>query len=85
MEAADKLRSLYIDIPSWDKSVEVDDFLVAIGKKQSNSVYHVAKVKTIEQKNRIKRCYMKVFKSDLITALKRDNDQALITLTWYKR
>lgn len=38
----DKLRSLYIDMPVWNKfGINVDDFLVAIGKTKSNSVYHV--------------------------------------------
>jgi hypothetical protein len=82
----DELKSLYIDMPSWDEGVEVDDFLIAIGKKQSNSVYHVAEVKCSPRKDkRITRYNMKVYKSDLITMLKRDEDQRLITLVWYSR
>ena len=82
----DKTRKLYIDCAPW-QTVRVDDFLVAVGEKQSNSVYHVAEVKQVVQKNkRITRHYMQVYKSDLMTALKRDrNTQQLIPLKWYKR
>ena len=83
----DQLKSLYIDLPSWRDPVQVDDFLVAIGKKQSNSVYHVAEVRPPIPKHngKMNRYHMKVYKSDLVTALKRDDDQQLITLYWYPR
>jgi hypothetical protein len=87
MAIDDKLRKLYIDLPSWSDHIEVDDFLVAVGKKQSNSVYHVAKVKsTVPRKEgRVNRFYMMVYKTDLITALQRDEDQQLIIVKWYSR
>jgi len=73
-------------MPSWEKAVSVDDFLVAVGKKQSNSVYHVAEVNPKPRpEKRITRYYLKVYKTDLITALKRDEDQNLIIVTWYSR
>lgn len=85
-DSEDRLRSLYIDIPSWQTGVEIDDFLVAIGKKQSNSVYHIAQVKATPRKNlRMIRYHLKVFKSDLITALQRDPDQIIMPIYWYSR
>jgi len=86
MSEEDKLRSLYIDLPDW-KEINVDDFLVAIGLKQSNSVYHIAEVKSIVPKKNIRarRFYLRVYKSDLLTALRRDDDQELIPIQWYRR
>lgn len=83
----DKLKSLYIDMPNWVAGVKVDDFLVAIGKTKSNSVYHVAKVKSIRpnEQKRIVRYYLSVYKSELTTALRRDKTQHLIPITWYSR
>lgn len=83
----DKLRKLYIDIPSWEKGVAIDDFLVAIGKNKSNSVYHIAEITRIidRKKDRMKRYHIKVYKTDLIMALRRDQDQQLIIIKWYSR
>ncbi len=82
----DKPVSLYIDCPSWQPPVKVDDFIIAVGKLKSNSVYHVFEVKSSTRSDkRIVRYNMKVFKSDLITCLKRDETQSLITLKWYSR
>ena len=82
----DGLKSLYIDAPTWEEGVKPDDFLVAIGKKQSNSVYHVAEVRPKPRDNmRMIRYYLKVFKSDLPTAIKRDSDQSIIPIHWYPR
>lgn len=73
-------------MPRWTPAVKVDDFLVAIGKKQSNSVYHIASVRSVLRPGkRITRYHMQVYKSDLITCLNRDSDQQLITLFWYNR
>lgn len=83
----DKLKSLYIDMPQWKIGVIVDDFLVAIGKTKSNSVYHVAKVKRIVDKpeKKLIRYYLSVYKSELTTALRRDKTQHLIPIQWYNR
>lgn len=82
----EKLKSIYIDCAAWDLPVNVDDFLVAIGVNKSNSVYHVAEVKAVEKPEfRLIRYYCKVLNSDLITALKRGENQRVITLYWYKR
>lgn len=83
----DKPKSLYIDMPSWEEGVKIDDFLVAIGKKQSNSVYHIASIKRVvdRKEKRMKRYHINVYKSDLLTALRRDEDQKLITIQWYSR
>jgi len=82
----DKLRKLYIDLPNWSKPIKTDDFLVAVGIKKSNSVYHVSESKPSSRKDkRLTRYHLKVYKSDLITALKRDNDQELIIIKWYSR
>lgn len=82
---ADKLVSLYVDSPRWNPLIQPDDFLVAVGAKQSNSVYHVAEVKHKDCGNGMMRNYVKVFRSDLVSALRRDPSQRLIPLTWYKR
>ena len=84
----EKLVKLYIDCMRGGQVIKVDDFIVAVGQKQSNSVYHVAEVrqKTPSPKNeRMTRFYVKCYKSNLITCLSRDNDQSLIPITWYKR
>jgi len=83
----EQTKSLYIDKLCWQHGVKVDDFLVAIGRKQSNSVYHVAEVLSIKpRKNgRMLRHQMKVFPSDLTTALKRDPEQNLHPFYWYSR
>jgi len=80
----EKLKSLYIDRPTGLSPVTPDDFLVTIGVKRSNSVYHVAEVRA-KPKGRWTRYYLKVYDSDLVTALKRSTTQKLIPLTWYKR
>jgi hypothetical protein len=80
----DKPISLYIDSPHWSPDLKVDDFIVAVGEKKSNSVYHIAKVNK-KRRGRTKRFYVKVYKSDLITACRRDPEQSLIAMTWYKR
>lgn len=81
----DKLKKLYIDMPSWCDPISVDDFIVAVGVKKSNSVYHVASVKVGRLKDRVQRFHIQVYKTDLLTALKRESDQKLITIKWYSR
>ncbi len=84
--SVDKLISLYIDCPAWSQPVKVDDFIVAESDIKTNSVYHVYKVKSNPRPGkRTVRYYIKVFRSDLITCLKRDETQSLITLKWYSR
>lgn len=81
----EKTVKLYIDCPYWFK-VKVDDFLISIGKTKSNSVYHVAEIRPKEYpEKRIMRYYLKCFKSDLMTALKKDPSQKIIPLHWYGR
>lgn len=81
----EKLVSIYYDQPTWSPAVEVDDFLVTIGKKHSNSVYHVVQVKIKPQGNRMNRFYLKCYRSDLLTALQRDKTQTIYPMYWYKR
>ena len=82
----ERVKSLYVDRPTGASEICVDDFLVTIGQKQSNSVYHIVECKSKPRPNpRMTRYYVKVMDSDLMTALKRDNSQQLITLHWYKR
>lgn len=82
----DKIRKLYIDQPSWQKPIKTDDFIIAIGVKQSNSVYHVLESNPKPNKDiRLIRYYIKVFNSDLQTALRRGESQQLIPITWYSR
>jgi hypothetical protein len=85
MKSNDKLISLYIDKSPNDFAINTDDFLITIGKSKSNSVYHVESVKSVIQKNGLIRYYVKVFRSDLITMLKRDKNQLLTTVFWYGR
>jgi len=82
----EKLKSLYIDTPAWE-SLKVDDFVVAVGKTKSNSVYHIAEVKSkpSPRHNRMTRHYVKVFKSDLLTMLRRDKEQKLLPISWYSK
>lgn len=75
-------KSLRIDYPSWQPEIQVDDFLVSIGKTKSNSIYHVAGTTKITRRGRIVRQHMKVVKSDLVTMVRRDNEQKVIPFTW---
>ena len=82
----DNLKSLYVDSPSWAPAIIPDDFIVAVGKVKTNSVYHVVESKPkINLEKRMVRYYLKVLKTDLLTALKRDPDQQLIPMQWYSR
>ena len=82
----ERLKSIYVDSPTGSSALQVDDFLVCIGQKRSNSVYHIAEVNPkLRMNGRMIRYYLKVYDSDLPTALKRGSGQQLITLTWYKR
>jgi hypothetical protein len=82
----DKLKKLYIDIPASEEGANVDDFLVAIGKRQSNSVYHIAEVKSVvNREDGLNRYHILVFNTDLVTALRRDSSQKIIPVYWYSR
>ena len=83
----EKQVKLYVDCPTWEHPIRIDDFLVTVGKTKSNSVYHVAEVKSrpSPKHERLTRYHVKCFKSDLITAISRDNDQQLIPMQWYSR
>ena len=80
-------KSLYVDSLNYDYQVQVDDFFVAIGKLKSNSVYHVAEIvrRHPVKSGRMTRTHMRVVKTDLITALRRDESQVLIPFQWYSR
>lgn len=82
----DKIKSIYVDMPICSDPIKQDDFIVTIGKKKSNSVYHVleSKVKNHPEKSII-RCYLKVLNTTLPVALKRGVFQKLIPVTWNKR
>ena len=83
----DKPRKLYVEMPYHCGRILVDDFLITIGKKQSNSVYHVAEVKktTDYPEKKTRKFHVVVYKSDLPTALKRDPKQFLIPMAWNSR
>lgn len=87
MKDLDKERKLYFDQASFYPAVKADDFLIAVGKKQSNSVYHVleSNPKPSLKHKRMTRYHLKVLKSDLITALKRDDSQLLFPMQWNNR
>lgn len=83
----ERLIKLYIDCPTWQKAIKVDDFIVAVGKNKSNSVYHIAEVRgRVSPKNeRMIRYSVKCYKANLITALQRGRNQELIPMTLYSR
>lgn len=82
----DELVSLYVDSPSWERPIIIDDFIIAVGKIKSNSVYHVAEVRSVTKpEKRITRYNLKCYRSDLITCLRRDDTQSLIIMKWYSR
>lgn len=81
----EKLISLYIDRLPWDTDIKPDDFLVAVGGKKSNSVYHIEQSRKVTREP-LNRFYLKCYRSDLVTALRRDKQtQQLIPVFWYKR
>jgi len=79
----DKIRKLYID-GDLELNIFPDDFIVAIGKTKSNSVYHVVESVRKENGNRV-RYNLKVMKSDLQTLIKRSYLQLVIPIQWYSR
>lgn len=84
----ERLRSIYVDVPFNGGAINVDDFVVTVGKNgHTNSVYHVAEVKVKHYpKKRMYRHYLKVYKSDLITLCRRDKElQNVMCMSWYKR
>ncbi len=84
----ERTRKFYVDMHQCDEPVKPDDFLVAIGKRQTNSVYHVAEVissRPLKKEPHIIRHTIITYKSDLPTALKRDPEQGLIPIQWYSR
>lgn len=78
----DEIKTFYVDSVT-NREIKTDDFIVCIGQKQSNSVYHVIESNKRIFNNRL-RFTVKVFKSDLITCLKRTESQNLIPMIWYK-
>lgn len=82
----EKPVSLYVDCPSWERPIEVDDFIIAVSKIKTNSVYHVAEVRaTPKPEKRIIRYNLKCYRSELLTCLKRESHQSLILMKWYSR
>lgn len=79
----DSIRKLYVDCLT-DIGIKEDDFLVAIGKLKSNSVYHVIESKKTQTIKGF-RFHLKVIKSDLVTCIKRKSDQGLIPMVWNSR
>ena len=80
-----KTKSIYIDGASWQEAPKVDDFIVAIGKTKSNSVYHIFKVKSSKPRGRMVRYYLEVLNSDLQTLTQREKNQKVIPMKWYSR
>jgi hypothetical protein len=79
----DNPRKLYIDTRESRPSIKVDDFIVAIGKKKSNSVYHIS-----EARHKINAGFVRnsivAYKTELYIALMRNKDQQLVPVKWYK-
>ena len=79
----DSIRKLYVDCKE-NLDIKTDDFIVAIGKLKSNSVYHIIESR-MTKSNYGFRFHIRVMKSDLLTALKRNSNQQLIPMFWYNR
>ena len=80
----DKPIKLHIDFRDNLQCVFEDDFLVTIGKRKSNSVYHISEVKIRPHKNLVGvlRHDITCYKSNLVVALQRDPSQNLIPAQW---
>lgn len=82
----EQTATLYVDMPIWSKPIAVDDFVVSVGRTKSNSVYLVASVRAVPREaERVTRYHLKVYRSDLLTCIRRDPEQRVITLRWYTR
>jgi hypothetical protein len=63
--------------------LNVDDFIVMVGKKQSNSIYHIHSVKSSSIDKNLVRNRVLVYVSDLLSLIRRDSTQRLIVASWY--
>lgn len=82
----DARRKLYIDMAAWEPAPRPDDFLVAVGALKTNSVYHVASVRAVpHRERRAVRYYLQVYRSDLMTCMRRGPEQRVITMRWNSR
>lgn len=83
-----KTRKLWIDMPVNEKAPATDDFIVAMSRTKSNSVYLVASARQVLRKVPCltkRRIAMEVYVVDLATLLRRDADQRIFTMYWYPR
>lgn len=79
-------RSIHFDQAAWEEPPKADDFLVAVGKTKSNTVYHIVSVRAVPHKERrAVRYYLRVLHSDLLTAIRREDGQRLMTMRWNSR
>lgn len=79
-------RRIYIDMPEWSRAIEVDDFVVAVGRLKSNSVYHVAQVRPVARPaQRAVRYHLQVYRSSLLDCICRGPEQQVITMRWHTR
>lgn len=86
METREKLISFWVETEVYEFYIEPDDFIVAEGKLKSNSVYHVVESRCKANKAfDLFRWHVKVLKSDLLTALRRDPSQRIIPIVWLPR
>lgn len=83
-----KTRKLWIDMPVNESAPRPDDFVVAMSRVKSNSVYLVASARQVLRKVPCltkRRIAMEVYVVDLATLLRRDADQRIFTMYWYPR
>lgn len=85
MSEVDKVKKLYVDMSQIHGDIRPDDFVITVGKKQSNTVYHVVESVPKQRSNGIIRYHLRVMVSDLLTATKRSKEQQIITMQWYPR
>lgn len=83
----EQARRIHIDIPASDPAICIGDFLVAVGKTKTNSVYHVANVIRVCDRpaQHARRVYLEVLPSELRHAIRRDRDTRLIPFKWNPR
>lgn len=79
----DVVKKLFVD-SKQDIDIKADDFIVAVGKLKSNSIYHVIESRRSERACGF-RFHLKVMRSDLPTCIRRDSNQKLIPMVWYNR
>lgn len=83
----EKVKKIYADSLRWQTPIRPDDFIVMIGQRKSNSVYHVVSARQVDHPKTVRmvRTYLEVLDSSLIDLVKRDKSQRVHPKVWYPR